>query len=64
MASYITSTPFPALLFPPKTPSASSSAAQEHLAMRIRILYDLNPNMSLGYAIGGQILSFLKPDPS
>jgi len=34
----------------------------EHLA--IRILYDLNHNMSLGYAIGGQILSFLKPDPS
>jgi len=34
----------------------------EHLAMRI--LYDLNHNMSLGYAIGGQILSFLKPDPS
>jgi len=34
----------------------------EHLA--IRILYDLNHNMSLGYAICGQILSFLKPDPS
>ena len=34
----------------------------EHLA--IRILYDLNHSMSLGYAIGGQILSFLKPDPS
>jgi len=34
----------------------------EHLA--IRILYDLNHNMSLGYAIGGQVLSFLKPDPS
>jgi len=34
----------------------------EHLA--IIILYDLNHNMSLGYAIGGQILSFLKPDPS
>ena len=34
----------------------------EHLAMRI--LYDLNHNMSLGYAIGGQILTFLKPDPS
>ena len=34
----------------------------EYLA--IRILYDLNHNMSLGYAIGGQILSFLKPDPS
>jgi len=34
----------------------------EHLA--IRILYDLNHNMSLGYAIGGQILSFLKPDSS
>jgi hypothetical protein len=61
------------------TPSASSSASQslptnkaklntvehpdgEYLAMRI--LYDLNHNMSLGYAIGGQILSFLKPDPS
>jgi len=34
----------------------------EHLA--IRILYDLNHSMSLGYAICGQILSFLKPDPS
>jgi len=34
----------------------------EYLA--IRILYDLNHNMSLGYAIGGQILTFLKPDPS
>jgi len=34
----------------------------KHLA--IRILYDLNHNMSLGYAICGQILSFLKPDPS
>ena len=34
----------------------------EHLA--IKILYDLNHNMSLGYAIGGQILSYLKPDPS
>jgi len=34
----------------------------EHLA--IRILYDLNHSMSLGYAIGGQILTFLKPDPS
>jgi hypothetical protein len=33
----------------------------EHLAMRI--LYDLNHSMSLGYAIGGQILTFLKPDP-
>ena len=33
----------------------------EHLA--IRILYDLNHSMSLGYAIGGQILTFLKPDP-
>jgi len=33
----------------------------EHLA--IRILYDLNHNMSLGYAICGQILQFLKPDP-
>jgi len=34
----------------------------EHLAMKI--LYDLNHSMSLGYAICGQILSFLKPDPS
>ena len=34
----------------------------EHLA--IRILYDLNHNMSLGYAIGGQIHSYLMPDPS
>ena len=33
----------------------------EDLAMRI--LYDLNHSMSLGYAIGGQILTFLKPDP-
>jgi len=33
----------------------------EHLA--IKILYDLNHNMSLGYAIGGQILTFLKPRP-
>jgi len=32
----------------------------ENLA--IRILYDLNHNMSLGYAICGQVLSFLKPN--
>ena len=29
----------------------------------MKILYDLNHNMSLGYSICGQILSFLKPDP-
>jgi len=29
----------------------------------MNLLYDLNHNMSLGYSIVGQILSFLKPDP-
>jgi len=90
--SYISSTPFPALLlqslpakyheiydtyntvcqFLRRTVSPHDKAELgeqskvehpdgEDLAMRI--LYDLNHSMSLGYAIGGQILTFLKPDP-